>query len=172
MSKPPEECDPSLAALRPRIPRWELALITVAALILLPWTAYLTVTLPDRHEVNNWHVAWVGFDIALALSLALCVLTIVRRSSWLPAAAAISATLFMCDAWFDCVTANPGREFMTSLASALFAELPLAALCLLIAREGERSFDRATRYARALSGRSQEVSYEISPGSEPSGSRE
>lgn len=171
MSDVPEECEAPLAALRPRIPRWEVALIGVAALILLPWTVYLTVTLPDRHEVNNWHVAWVGFDIGLAVSLALCVLTIVRRSSWLPAAAASSATLFVCDAWFDCVTANPGREFMASLASALFAELPLAVLCLIIAREGERSFDRATRYVRALSRRPDDVTYEISSSSEPSGSR-
>ena len=169
MSEIPQECEAPLAALRPRIPRWEVALIGVSSLILLPWTVYLTVTLPDRHEVNNWHVAWVGFDIGLAASLALCVVTIVRRSSWLPAAAASSATLFACDAWFDCVTANPGREFAASLASALFAELPLAVLCLVIAREGERSYDRATRYLRALSRRPEDVAYETSSSSEPSG---
>ena len=171
MSEIPQDCEAPLAELRPRIPRWEVALIGVAALILLPWTVYLTVTLPDRHEVNNWHVAWVGFDIGLAASLGLCVITIMRRSAWLPAAAASSATLFACDAWFDCVTANPGREFAASLASALFAELPLAVLCLVIAREGERSYDRATRYLRVLSRRPEDVAYEISSSSEPSGSR-
>ena len=69
------------------------------------------------------------------------------------------------------MTANPGRELMASLASALFAELPLAVLCLVVAREGERSFDRATRYVRALSRRPDAVAYEISSSSEPSGSR-
>jgi hypothetical protein len=31
------------------------------------------------------------------------------------------------DAWFDCLTARQGAEQLTSLATALFAELPLAA---------------------------------------------
>ena len=144
----------ALPVLNVRIPRWEIAVMVISGFILLPWTAYLTVTLPDRHEVNNWHVAWVGFDIGLALSLLLTVLTIRRRSRWISAAGASSATLFVCDAWFDCVTANPGSEFLESVASAIFAELPLAVLCLLVAREGEKVAERAYRYARRVPRRS------------------
>ena len=41
----------------------------------------------------------------------------------------------LCDAWFDLITADRGREFVWALLEALVGELPLAALCFWIAFE-------------------------------------
>ena len=43
------------------------ALVAVA---LVPWTLYLTFTLPSRHVTFHYDLAWVGFDVALAASFA------------------------------------------------------------------------------------------------------
>jgi len=49
--------------------------------------------------------------------------------------ASVAGTALLCDAWFDLVTAQPGREFAWALLFALVGELPLAALCFWIAFE-------------------------------------
>jgi hypothetical protein len=38
------------------------------ALVLLPWTALLFVTLPHHYEANHWAIAWGGFDIGLGVA--------------------------------------------------------------------------------------------------------
>ena len=35
------------------------------------WAVYLSVILPHEHVAQNWDVAWVGFDLGLALLAAL-----------------------------------------------------------------------------------------------------
>ena len=46
----------------------------------------------------------------------------------------VTATLLCCDAWFDCVLDWGTSGFWLSLASALVAELPVAAILVLRAR--------------------------------------
>jgi hypothetical protein len=46
--------------------------------------------------------------------------------------------LLLVDAWFDVTTSTPGIELAASLAEALLVELPIAILCLLLARDTER----------------------------------
>ena len=132
------------------LPRWVTPVLAFTAVGLLPWTLYLTFTLPARHVTQHYDLAWVGFDIALAASIAATAWAAVRSSQWLVPLAAATGTMLVCDAWFDVVTA--GRtEMGEAVAEAVLAELPLAAVCALIVIDAER-FTRATvlRYADAV----------------------
>jgi len=100
---------------------------------LLPWTAYLSTTLPSEHLTEHWDIAWAGLDLFEATSLVLLFVAIARRSPFVPMFAAIAGTALLCDAWFDLATSGSG--FYWALAEALGAELPLAALCFWIAFE-------------------------------------
>src|SRR5207249_12326937 len=81
---------------------------------------------------------WAGFDVALALLLLMVAVAAWRRSPWLEGAASATATLLFVDAWFDVLTSSTRAEFVVSIGEAAFVELPLAVLCLLLARDAER----------------------------------
>jgi hypothetical protein len=132
------------------LPRWVTPVLTLTAAGLLPWTLYLTFTLPERHVSQHYDLAWVGFDIALASAFAATAWCAVRSSQWLVPLAAASGTMLVCDAWFDVVTAGRG-DFGEAVAEALVAELPLAVVCAFIVIDAER-FRQATvvRYSAAL----------------------
>ncbi|HYX89002.1 MAG TPA: hypothetical protein VE753_06505 [Gaiellaceae bacterium] len=112
---------------------WLLLVLGGVAIALFPWTAYLSATLPGEHVTRHWDVAWAGFDLFEAAALAGTLLALVRRSPRLPLAAAVAGTALLCDAWFDLITAAPGRELRWALLQAVPGELPLAALCFWIA---------------------------------------
>jgi hypothetical protein len=118
-------------------------LASCVALALIPWTLWLTFTLPSRHVSHHYDIAWVGFDVALAGAFAATALAAVRASTWLPIAAAVTGTMLLCDAWFDTLTSASQDEQVFALLEALFAELPLAAVCAWIVIDVER-FQRAT----------------------------
>ena len=44
-------------------PRWAPRALLLLAALLIPWTIFLSVTLPRRQVVHHWDVAWVGFDV-------------------------------------------------------------------------------------------------------------
>jgi hypothetical protein len=113
-------------------------LFTLAAFVLLPWIVLLVSVLPSTHRSAHWDVAWGGFDAALALLLLTVAITALRRSPWLEGAATAAATLLFVDTWFDVLTASTELELVLALVEALVIELPLAALCLLLARDAER----------------------------------
>ena len=98
----------------------------------------LVATLPSEHRAAHWDVAWAGFDIALALLLLAVAGAARRRSSWFEGAATAAATLLFVDAWFDVLTSSTQSQLLVAIAEALLVELPLAGLCLLLAREAER----------------------------------
>jgi hypothetical protein len=112
---------------------WLLLIVGGVAVALLPWTAYLSATLPSKHLTEHWDIAWAGLDLFEAASLILLFLVIVRRSPLVPMFAAVAGTALLCDAWFDLSTS--GSRFYWALAEALAAELPLAALCFWLAFE-------------------------------------
>ena len=132
----------------PRARRWLLLLLGVVVLALLPWTAFLTASLPGRHVTHHWDLAWVGFDLFEAAALAATLLALVRNSLRLAPIAAVAGTALLCDAWFDLVTASPGDDLRWSLGEALAAELPLAALCFWIALDASRALASAARPTR------------------------
>ena len=121
-----------IARLR-RIRIWLLLVIGVVAIALLPWTAYLSATLPSKHLTEHWDIAWAGLDLFEAAALVTLFVAIVRRSPLVPVFSAVAGTALLCDAWFDLTTS--GRGFYWALAEALGAELPLAALCFWVAFE-------------------------------------
>jgi hypothetical protein len=65
-----------------------------------------------------------------------------RASPRLEAAATATATLLFVDAWFDILTSQSGRDRLVAIALAVLVEIPLAVVCLLIARDTERRFLR------------------------------
>jgi hypothetical protein len=121
----------------PQLPRWLAPLLGFVALFLIPWTLYLTFTLPSRHVTERYDLAWVGFDIALAIAFAATAWAAVTRVRWLVPLAAVTGTMLVCDAWFDIVTSTPGERFEAVLQAAI-GEIPLAALCGYIVYDVER----------------------------------
>jgi hypothetical protein len=120
---------------RPLHPRWIAVLFGLGALVLAPWVVYLLLSLPDEALADHWRLAWSGFDLGLAASFALMAITIARRSSWVPVSASSTATLLCSDAWFDVLTAHGEATFRIALCEALLVELPMAAICLYVARD-------------------------------------
>jgi hypothetical protein len=129
----------------PRPYRWASGLLALVALALVPWTLWLTFSLPSRHLSQHYDVAWIGFDIALAAAFAATAWAALRRPRWLVALAAATGTMLLCDAWFDVVTASGGGELLEAVLEAAFAELPLAAICAYIVYDTERFRDRVRR---------------------------
>jgi len=114
------------------LPRWITTLLALAAVALVPWTLWLTFSLPSRHESRHYDVAWVGFDIALGAMIAVTAYFGWRRSPLLRVFAGATAAMLVCDAWFDIVTSTPSERLEAVLRAGI-AELPLAALCAFVA---------------------------------------
>jgi hypothetical protein len=117
---------------------WVGRLFALAALVLVPWIVVLVRMLPSEHRAAHWDIAWGGFDIALALLLLAVAIAAWRRSPWLEGAATAAATLLFVDAWFDVLTSSSHGELVVAIVEAVAAELPMAVLCLVIARSAEQ----------------------------------
>lgn len=143
----------SRAEERPElIPRWVALLLTAIVAGLVVWTLYLTYALPARHVTDHWRVAWAGFDIGLAVALAFTAGGVLREAQWVDAAAAVSATLLVTDAWFDIVLADAGGERMESIVLAVIGEIPLALFCVWIVMNAERAIASVKDPQRRRSG--------------------
>ncbi len=123
--------------VRIQLARWVTLLLILVAAGLVPWTLYLTFALPSRHVTSHYDLAWVGFDVALTASFAATAWAAFRGSQWLVPLAAVTATMLVCDAWFDVVTSQSGGEMWEAVAEAALAELPLATLCAFIVYDAE-----------------------------------
>ncbi|MFD4506485.1 hypothetical protein [Streptomyces sp. NPDC058457] len=128
------------AALSPDSPtvrrrhRRAVGQLALSAFLLVPWTVYLAVSLPDRFEARYWPMVWVGFDVMLLVSLAGAGVAVWLRRQALVPISFVAATLLVCDAWFD-VSLSWGRgDVWGSIASAVLVELPLAVLLIMRAR--------------------------------------
>ena len=139
--------DRVVARLR-RIRRWLLLIVGGVAVGLLPWTAYLSATLPSKHVAAHWDVAWAGLDLFEASALVALFVAVVRRSGFVPMIAAVAGTALVCDAWFDVTTAS-GRGFAWALAEAVVAEAPLALLCFWLAFEASEAIEFSSELGSA-----------------------
>ena len=110
----------------------------VLAAVTLPWIVFLWLRLPSRDLSEHYRLAWVGFDLMLALALARTGWTAWRGLDHVELPAVASATLLIVDAWFDVTTASTRTGAGAALLTALVVELPLAALCVWIAMNAER----------------------------------
>jgi len=117
-----------------RPPRWVAPLFGLAAAGLAPWIVLLVHVLPSAHRADHWDIAWAGFDVGLGSLLFTVAFAAWHRSSWLDTVASATAALLVVDAWFDTLTASTGTELAGAIAMAAFVELPLAGLCVLVAR--------------------------------------
>ncbi|TCK22334.1 hypothetical protein [Pseudonocardia endophytica] len=109
--------------------------VTVAAagsVVLVPWIAVLALTLPHRYVAAHWTLAWVGFDVALLAGLATTAYLAWRARPTMIVPALITATLLVCDAWFDTTTADRSDRLVSAL-SALLVELPMAVVLIAAA---------------------------------------
>lgn len=140
-------------------PRWLVAMLGGVAVLLVPWTLYLTFTLPSRHVTVHYDLAWVGFDVGLTAALTATTWAVLRGSQWLVPFAATAGTMLVCDAWFDITTSRYGTELFEAIAQAALGELPLAVICALIVYDAERflaaTVTRLRRPAGAGTGRSE-----------------
>jgi hypothetical protein len=131
--------------------KWFIATTVGACLALIPWIVLLALKLPP-HIAGHWHTAWVGFDIGLLASLAATAWAAWRHRYVVILFALIAATLLVCDAWFDVMTARAGRQLWFSLASAAFGELPLAVFLLIVVHRLLSLTVRRLRLALGLTG--------------------
>jgi hypothetical protein len=98
------------------------------------WTGVLADSLPHYYRAGDWRGAWVGFDMALLVAFVTTGWAAWRRRQVLIICLVVLATLLCCDAWFDVTLDLRTSGFMLSLLSALFIELPLAAMAIIGAR--------------------------------------
>ena len=90
-----------------------------------------------------------GFDIGLGVALASTAVLVARRSPFAEVTATVTATLLVCDAWFDVLTSRGVSDVAQALADALLVELPLAALCFWMARNIAHAIEVARPYLEA-----------------------
>lgn len=103
-------------------------------LVLAGWIVVLMLSLPKHYTASHWRGAWVGFDIALLAAFAATAWAAWRERQVLVLLLTVTATLLVCDAWFDLILDIGSPEFPMSLASAVIAELPLAFMLFSAAR--------------------------------------
>ncbi|MEU1198248.1 hypothetical protein ABZ446_18700 [Streptomyces sp. NPDC005813] len=104
-----------------------MELLTASALVLVPWTVLLGLTLPSDYRVHAWRATWVGFDVLLLTALTTTAVLAKRRHRAVVIPALASAVLLVCDAWFDVSLSLGTPAVWGSLAFAVCAELPMAA---------------------------------------------
>ena len=161
-----ENADPGPDQVSSRRRAIVLAVIIVCCVVLAAWIGVLAVTLPRYYRAGGWRGAWVGFDLALLAAFAVTGWAAWRRRQVLIICLVVLATLLCCDAWFDVLLDARTQGFELSLLSALFVELPLAALAVLGARrllhlniavirryEGETGHAPRLRQAKIIGGR-------------------
>lgn len=95
---------------------------------LTAWVFELGAILQGQAQVRNWSATWVGLDLMEITGLVLTAALLRRRSAWLPVIAAVTATLFALDGWFDVLTASAGTDWYESVAAACFGEIPMTVL--------------------------------------------
>ncbi len=49
-------------AVLTRTRRIRLSLMIGGSIAMIPWLAYLSMTLPDNYVAHNWPATWMGFD--------------------------------------------------------------------------------------------------------------
>jgi hypothetical protein len=120
-------------------------LAMAATLLLIPWTLIYISQLPDHHTAKHWNLAWAGFDIGLCVALGVTAWCALRERALLIVALVVSATLLVCDAWFDVATSLDTADEAVTLVTALAIELPLAGYFALLAYRLLRTTVRVSR---------------------------
>ncbi|GGO87844.1 hypothetical protein [Wenjunlia tyrosinilytica] len=113
----------------PVVPPWLALFFAAAALLLIPWTVWLFLSLPERPRAAHWQIAWGGFDTMLIITFVGAAYRILRRSPKGALVTSVAGTLLVVDAWFDVLTADSTDDVVIALVMAGLVELPVAAIC-------------------------------------------
>jgi hypothetical protein len=104
-----------------------------AALALMPWIAYLAITLPKRDLDTHYRAAWVGFDLLLIAAIARTAYLAFRMDPRVQLPATATATLLIVDAWFDITTAGGRGATAEAILLAAVFEIPAAIFSIYVA---------------------------------------
>lgn len=115
------------------IPKWVSTIYTVFAIALVPWTIYLSYSLPRFQIDKHWDVSWVGLDIGLILLLLLTGFLASIKSRLVILSLSAVASFLLVDAWFDIASARNGTDLYESVFLAAFIEIPLSILGFTLA---------------------------------------
>ena len=140
----------------PRVVRtWLGPGMLAAGLGMIPWLFILASTLPSAAIAAHWSSAWLGLDGLEAAGLLTTGLALIRGYDWVCLPAAVTATLLVIDAWFDVTTSAPGSAATEAIAMAIFPELPMAGLCIVLAvRNAPGRYPARTNWDRTAGGAS------------------
>jgi len=99
--------------------------VALGSVGLAAWTFVMGVGLPRHYAAQHWDAAWVGLDIAEIVFLLLTSWGVWKKRLITVVFAIVTSTLFLCDGWFDCVTARDG-QLRGALIAAIVLEAPAA----------------------------------------------
>jgi hypothetical protein len=106
------------------------------AVMMAPLAVMIALTAhPEQTDIRE-RLLWTGLDLAELAAVCAVLITLRRRSIYLPIAAVAAATLFVCDAWYD-VVGSAGTTDVSSVVM-LAIEIPVVLLCLWVAYQGTR----------------------------------
>lgn len=125
---------------RLRLPRRPMQIFAIIAIFLVPWSLWLSYSLPIDHTDHRWNLVWSIFDVGMLGSMAMTAYLGMKKSGWVVIWASITGTFLLVDAWFDCITAKDAWEHLTSISSATFIEIPLGLLAFWIAYRAGKQF--------------------------------
>lgn len=98
--------------------------LLIGAVGMVGWIFVLAMTLRGSVRAHNWVATWVGLDIAEFVMLVIIGIALIRRHPRTDVVAAIGATLFIVDAWFDVMLAGD-RTIGQAVLLACVAEIPI-----------------------------------------------
>ena len=149
----PDQPDPFLSYPELRRQRQvALIVLTGCCVILAGWIVVLAATLPHHFDTHHWRAVWVNFDVLLLAAFALTAWALWRQRQVVILLLMLTGTMLCCDAWFDVTTSLKTSGIWLSLASAVFAELPLAILAFIGARRLLKATVEATLRVPAAAG--------------------
>lgn len=125
-----------------------LAATWIGAVVLIPWSVFLSNALPKAYSVRAWNVVWVGYDLALAVCLGATGWWVLHRRQVAVLGLAVTTTLLLADTWFDvCLAWNTPDEKWAVLSALV--EVPVA---LLLAVSALRMLNQTSHVVRQLRG--------------------
>ena len=118
LSAPVEEIAPSSQWLMQTV-ELRMLVMVISAVLLVPWTIYIAITLPRRYVANNWDRTWVGFDLLLLVMIASTAVLGYLRRQLLILASFSTGVLLICDAWFDVMTSDDVDRTWSAVTAVL-----------------------------------------------------
>ena len=129
--------------------RWWSVVFGVAGVALLPWIVVLAVGQPRVAPVGDLALAAGGAMATTAAGLVASAALTVIRSPYLVMTASATATVALCTGFFHVVTGTASNPRAAAFATLLVV-VPVAVLCVLVARHGTRPRTPATDRVLAL----------------------